>query len=238
MSQLYIHKHLVIIQLLVNKILCRQESVRPMPMGSASKPICPPGPPPHWLGDIINMLSWHWPQTSPGPLFVYVEVLQPSQPNGVMSTGSVYLSTLLLGRLSPPSGKPVLCNIFLPENDNCPSWISGRERMTVENISWSNLNTRMLPTRPGSNPQPPNHQSDVHLTEPPRPAPGPLLFSYRITGYHSINKETVWICSVTWNCAIHICLKTPFTWCSPYNFAYFWNTHRNLFIIQGPVVQN
>ena len=24
-----------------------------------------------------------------------------------------------------------------PETDNCPSWISGRERMTVENISWS-----------------------------------------------------------------------------------------------------
>ena len=24
-----------------------------------------------------------------------------------------------------------------PETDNCPSWISRRERMTVENISWS-----------------------------------------------------------------------------------------------------
>ena len=27
--------------------------------------------------------------------------------------------------------------ILSPETDNCPSWISGRERMTVENISWS-----------------------------------------------------------------------------------------------------
>ena len=28
-------------------------------------------------------------------------------------------------------------HILSPETDNCPSWISGRERMTVENISWS-----------------------------------------------------------------------------------------------------
>ena len=29
---------------------------------------------------------------------------------------------------------------------------------------------RMLPTRRGSNPRPPNHQSDAHPTKPPRPA--------------------------------------------------------------------
>ena len=28
-------------------------------------------------------------------------------------------------------------HILSPETDNCPSWINGRERMTVENISWS-----------------------------------------------------------------------------------------------------
>ena len=28
-------------------------------------------------------------------------------------------------------------HILPPETDNCPSWICGRERMTVENISWS-----------------------------------------------------------------------------------------------------
>ena len=38
--------------------------------------------------------------------------------------------------------------------------------MTVGNISRSNLHERMLPTRRGSNPQPPNHQSDAHLTKP------------------------------------------------------------------------
>ena len=29
------------------------------------------------------------------------------------------------------------CALPFPETDNCPSWISRRERMTVENISWS-----------------------------------------------------------------------------------------------------
>ena len=28
-------------------------------------------------------------------------------------------------------------HILSPATDNCPSWISGRERMTIENISWS-----------------------------------------------------------------------------------------------------
>ena len=36
-------------------------------------------------------------------LFVCVEVLQQSQPIGVMSSTVSYLSTLLLGRLSPQS---------------------------------------------------------------------------------------------------------------------------------------
>ena len=37
-------------------------------------------------------------------LFVCVEVLQPSQPNGSCRARSIYLSTRLLGRLSPLSG--------------------------------------------------------------------------------------------------------------------------------------
>ena len=40
--------------------------------------------------------------------------------------------------------------------------------MTAENISWSDLHERMLPTRRGSNPQTLDHQSDAHPTEPPR----------------------------------------------------------------------
>ena len=43
-----------------------------------------------------------------------------------------------------------IVHILLPETDNCPSWISRIERMTVEYISWSNLHERMLLTRRGS----------------------------------------------------------------------------------------
>ena len=38
------------------------------------------------------------------PKFVCVEVLRPSQPNGSCRARSVYLTTRLLGRLSPLSG--------------------------------------------------------------------------------------------------------------------------------------
>ena len=50
---------------------------------------------------------------------------------------SVRLTTRLLGRLSPLKQLTSFVHILSPETDNCPSWISGRERMTVENISWS-----------------------------------------------------------------------------------------------------
>ena len=30
-----------------------------------------------------------------------------------------------------------IVHILSPETDNCPYWISGRKRMTIENISWS-----------------------------------------------------------------------------------------------------
>ena len=51
-------------------------------------------------------------------------------------------------------------HILSPETDNCPSWISGRERMTVENISWS-ISTKEYCRPPrGLNPRPPGLQSD------------------------------------------------------------------------------
>ena len=69
--------------------------------------------------------------------FVCVEGLWPSQPNGANAnavslsnhtfTGQSWASKLLTSIVHIPSR----------ETDNCPSWISGRERMTVENISWS-----------------------------------------------------------------------------------------------------
>ena len=68
---------------------------------------------------------------------------------------------------------PLICSYELYcacswlETDNCPSWISGGERIT-----WSNLHERMLLNRPGLIPQPPVHQYqlDAHPTELLRPA--------------------------------------------------------------------
>ena len=51
-------------------------------------------------------------------------------------------------------------HILSPETDNCPSWISGRGRMTVENISWSISTKECCRPRRGLNPRPPGLQSD------------------------------------------------------------------------------
>ena len=51
-------------------------------------------------------------------------------------------------------------HIISPETDNCPSWISGRERMTVDNISWSISTKECCRPRRGLNPRPPGLQSD------------------------------------------------------------------------------
>ena len=67
-------------------------------------------------------------------------VLRFYSPVNLVGSGwmqSVYVTTLLLCRLCPLNGQPVLCIFFSPETDNCLSWINGRERMIVENISWS-----------------------------------------------------------------------------------------------------
>ena len=50
--------------------------------------------------------------------------------------------------------------ILSPETDNCPSWISGRERMTEENISWSISTKECCRPRRGLNPRPPCLQSE------------------------------------------------------------------------------
>ena len=44
--------------------------------------------------------------------FVCVDVLRPSQPNGVIWSAVSLLAALLLARLSPLSGLPVLCTFF------------------------------------------------------------------------------------------------------------------------------
>ena len=102
-------------------------------------------------------------------LIVCVEVLRPSQPNGVMSSAVSLPNHTFTGQALSSKRLTSIVHILSPETDNCPSWISGRERMTVENISWSISTKECCRPRRGSNPRPPGLQSDAHPTEPPRP---------------------------------------------------------------------
>ena len=70
-------------------------------------------------------------------LFVCVEVLRPSQPNGVMSSTVSLPNHTFTGQAKSSKRLTSIVHILSPETDKCPSWISGRERMTLENISWS-----------------------------------------------------------------------------------------------------
>ena len=83
----------------------------------------------------------------------------PVKPMGSCCVRSVYLATCLLGRLSPLKRLTSIVHILSPETDNCPSWISGRERMTVENISWSISTKKCCRPRRGLNLRPPPNKS-------------------------------------------------------------------------------
>ena len=68
-------------------------------------------------------------------LFVIcVEVLRPSQPIGVMSSAVNLSNHTFIGQALSSKRLTNIVHILSPETDNCPSLISGRERMTVENI--------------------------------------------------------------------------------------------------------
>ena len=60
-------------------------------------------------------------------------------------------------------------HILSPETDNCPSWISGRERMTIENISWSISTKECCRPRRGWTRDLLVSSRTAHPTEPPRP---------------------------------------------------------------------
>ena len=113
----------------------------------------------HTVDPLLDMHDWAseagW---TPYCLFVSVEVLRPSQPNGVMLSAVNLPNHTFTGQTE--SFKPLtsIVQILLPETDKCPSWISGRVRMTLENISWSISMKECCPPWRGSNPRPPGLQ--------------------------------------------------------------------------------
>ena len=106
-----------------------------------------------WKLDVFYLLVY-----TPVCLFVCVEVLQPSQPNGVMSSAVSLPNHTLTGQACSSKRLTSIVHSLSPETDNCPSWISRRERMTVENISWSISTKECCRPRRGLNPQPPGLQ--------------------------------------------------------------------------------
>ena len=91
---------------------------------------------------------------------VFNEVLRPSWSIRVMSSGSVSLTTLLLGRLSPLSNYLVLCTLFRQKLTTA-LFESGEGRGWPKKI-FRNQSQWLYP-------QPPDHESDVQATEPLRP---------------------------------------------------------------------
>ena len=80
-------------------------------------------------------------------MFVCVEVLLPSKPNGVMSSAVSLPNHTFTGQAWSSKRLTSIVHILSPETDNCLSWISGRERMTVNMVCthWSHFNHNMFP---------------------------------------------------------------------------------------------
>ena len=55
------------------------------------------------------------------PVFVCVEVLRPSQPNGVMSSAVSLPNHTFTGQASSSKRLTSIVHILSPETDNCPS---------------------------------------------------------------------------------------------------------------------
>ena len=66
-------------------------------------------------------------------LFVWVDVLWPSQPNWVMLSAVSLPNHTFTGQAWSSKRLTSIVHILLPETNNCPSWSNGRERI----ISWS-----------------------------------------------------------------------------------------------------
>ena len=113
-----------------------------------------------WLFFAIYLIIWHKIKLNFTSSFVCVEVLRRSQPNGVVSNAVSIPNHTFTGQALSSKRLTSTVHILSQETDNCPSWISGRERMTVENISRSISTKECCRPRRGSNLRPPGLQLD------------------------------------------------------------------------------
>ena len=65
---------------------------------------------------------------------------------------------------------PCILHILMPKTDNSPSWIRGKERMIVENISWSITTKECFWPSRGRTHKLLITSLDAHPSEPMRPA--------------------------------------------------------------------
>ena len=109
------------------------------------------------------IIMWPWPQTivkedntelSNSCLFM-LRFYGP-----VMSSAVSLPNHTFTGQAKSSKRLTSIVHILPPETDNCPSWISGRKRMTVENISWLISTKECCRPRRWLNPRPPGLQSD------------------------------------------------------------------------------
>ena len=105
-------------------------------------------------------------------LLVYLYVLRfygPVNPMRSCRARSFHLTTLLIGRLSPLSGQPVLC-IFFRQKLTTALLESRKGENDRRKYFIISLHERMLPSRQKLNPQLPDRLSDARPSEPPKPA--------------------------------------------------------------------
>ena len=118
---------------------------------------------------------------------VELEFNGPFNSTKVMLSWSVYLTTLFLGRLSPLSGLTSACTYSFARNRQLPFLNQWKRENDHRKYCMINLHARILPEPVGLKPWPPDQQgvgcawdrtrgflitsqSDMHPTEPQRPA--------------------------------------------------------------------
>ena len=84
---------------------------------------------------------------------------------------TVYLTTFFLDKLSPLSSLQLRVHVSSPETYNSPSGKVKGENNRRKKHLMINLYERMLPDLAVIKSVTPDHQSNVHLTVSPRPAP-------------------------------------------------------------------